>query len=435
MKSKIKFQNSFINKNPDKVKFWDKKLNENQSLDEIAAFSHKKYYWVCKKGEKVHSFEMSPADISRGRFCPYHSNPPKKLGFGNDLQSKNPQLAKEWHPTKNELTPSQVFERTSKKFYWLCKNNHVWLRSVHGRTLKGGRGCPYCANRKVGYGNDLQSKFPQLAKEWHPKKNRLKPSEVVGSGTTTKRFWICKYGHEWQASLDNRINNESNCPHCSNQTSRPELYIFSELSSIFKIVQNRKKINNDEIDIFIEDINLGIEYDGSYFHKNKLESDIIKKRRISNEIKLLNVREHPLKKVLSSDLILKTRNKTNYFEFFVKILNHSIDQKFIVDKKNLKVVKKYLKENIPRNEKFFKQMISYLPGPMKDNSLMILNPKLSKQWHPKKNGNLTPKNFSAHSGYRAWWLCKEGHEWQQTINIRSRNVNADCPICSGYRKK
>ena len=60
-----------------------------------------------------------------------------------------------------------------------------------------------------------------------------------------------------------------------------------------------------------------------------------------------------------------------------------------------------------------------------------INSKLIKEWHPEKNGPLSPNDFSAGSHYNAWWLGECGHEWQATIKNRSRGTG--CPICSGKK--
>ena len=60
-----------------------------------------------------------------------------------------------------------------------------------------------------------------------------------------------------------------------------------------------------------------------------------------------------------------------------------------------------------------------------------LDSKLIKEWHPKKNGLLSPNIFSAGSNYNAWWLGKCGHEWQAPISGRNRGDG--CPFCSGHR--
>ena len=88
----------------------------------------------------------------------------------NDLATTFPELAKEWHPTKNgTLCPSDVSMRSGEKVWWLGKCGHEWQATVSHRT--DGQNCPICSTHKLlsGY-NDLATKFPLVADEWHPKK-------------------------------------------------------------------------------------------------------------------------------------------------------------------------------------------------------------------------------------------------------------------------
>lgn len=57
-------------------------------------------------------------------------------------------------------------------------------------------------------------------------------------------------------------------------------------------------------------------------------------------------------------------------------------------------------------------------------------PELSKEWHPTKNGDLTPNDITAGKFKPVWWLCpKCGYEWQASPNNRKRGIG--CPCCSG----
>lgn len=70
--------------------------------------------------------------------------------------------------------------------------------------------------------------------------------------------------------------------------------------------------------------------------------------------------------------------------------------------------------------------------PLRGHSLAEVNPEVAKQWHPLRNGDLTPKNVSAGSHKRVWWLCENGHEWEAVIH--SRNSGSGCPMCARKRK-
>ena len=58
------------------------------------------------------------------------------------------------------------------------------------------------------------------------------------------------------------------------------------------------------VDIYIPSLNLGIEFDGSYWHKGKREFDKMKTEvLLSHGFQILRIRESPLKKILPNDVI------------------------------------------------------------------------------------------------------------------------------------
>ncbi|TRZ80398.1 hypothetical protein D4R86_04300 [bacterium] len=67
----------------------------------------------------------------------------------------------------------------------------------------------------------------------------------------------------------------------------------------------------------------------------------------------------------------------------------------------------------------------------KDNCLATLNPELAKEWHPTKNGTLTPYDITEHSGKKVWWKCKKNHSFFTSISNRS--AGRGCPYCSGRK--
>jgi hypothetical protein len=63
------------------------------------------------------------------------------------------------------------------------------------------------------------------------------------------------------------------------------------------------------------------------------------------------------------------------------------------------------------------------------NSLGVKYPELAKQWHPTKNGELSPDSFTPGSHEKVWWICEKGHEWN--AQIKSRVTGVGCPVCAG----
>lgn len=67
----------------------------------------------------------------------------------------------------------------------------------------------------------------------------------------------------------------------------------------------------------------------------------------------------------------------------------------------------------------------------KENSILLLNMEIAKEWNYEKNGNLKPEHFMPNSGKKVWWKCSQGHEWQAIIE--SRNTGSGCPYCAGKK--
>lgn len=130
------------------------------------------------------------------------------------LKDLNPELAKEWHPTKNpNFSLDKMSANNPKIIWWLGKCGHEWESSVAGRNK--GYGCLYCAGKKILTGfNDLNFLRPDLSREWHPTKNLpLLPTEI-GVGVRVMIAWQCERGHEWDALIYAR-NQGNGCPVCS----------------------------------------------------------------------------------------------------------------------------------------------------------------------------------------------------------------------------
>jgi len=141
---------------------------------------------------------------------------PRKPKPGQSLADKFPDIAKQWHPTRNgALTPAQIMPASNAKTWWRCRDGHEWEATVAGRT-SGGSGCPVHAGRQVVMGvNDLATRFPDIAAQWHPTRNCHHTSDDIVAGSATRVWWRCEHGHEWEAAVNNRTSRGSGCPVCA----------------------------------------------------------------------------------------------------------------------------------------------------------------------------------------------------------------------------
>lgn len=238
--------------NPELAVQWHPTKNGELKPTQVTANSNKKVWWLFSydipidypiehlRG-KHFNFEWQ-ASISKrnvGHDCPFFCGQAVCEGF-NDLRTVNPELAKQWHPTKNgDLKPTQVTTNSTKRVWWMYSYddpntgrhfNFEWKASIGDRNKN--QGCPYLSGQAVWEGfNDLATVNPSLAKLWHPTKNGdLKPEQVV-SGSGRRVWWLLQYDDpktrkhfdfEWQASIHNRTKG-ANCPFLT--TYRGENYI------------------------------------------------------------------------------------------------------------------------------------------------------------------------------------------------------------------
>ena len=58
-------------------------------------------------------------------------------------------------------------------------------------------------------------------------------------------------------------------------------------------------------------------------------------------------------------------------------------------------------------------------------------PRVAAQWHPTRNGTLTPQMVTPGSKKKVWWQCPEGHVWQAVVGSRAGDQRCGCPVCAG----
>ena len=132
----------------------------------------------------------------------------------------NPELAKEWHPTRNgNLNPRNVTPGSGKKVWWICISGHEWQAPVYSRSR--GSGCPLC-NKSTSAKNDETIVInTELRREWHLTKNTGLNLRNLPPGFNKKVWWICEEGHEWQATVRSRMRGRG-CPTCNRNLSKKD---------------------------------------------------------------------------------------------------------------------------------------------------------------------------------------------------------------------
>ena len=336
-------------KNPKVSDEFDLDANGGLKPSDFVEKSAKKVWWVCKENSK-HKWKAAIENrtyAKRPSGCPYCAN--KAVNHENNLLVKFPEVAKQWHPTKNgNVKPEDIYFATYKKYWWKCDigEDHVWEAAVEDRTgvhyknkkrKMTGTGCPACTGRQVADSNRLSIQFPRVAKEWHPTKNGdLQPDEF-SKGSKEKVWWKCHNGHEWESTITNRARGRD-CPDCKLKgVSKIEVRLAFEFYSIFGLKYKHKprvEINGKTWlpDILIEPMRLIIEYDGRAYHGDILFGD--KGRKITDTVKteefskkgwtVIRIREEPLQKITDNDIIVNPHDR-NYKQIVNDVLAKAIE--------------------------------------------------------------------------------------------------------------
>ncbi len=425
--------NDLQTKYPGLAREWSQTKNLGIKPSEVLCGSHKKAWWVCAAG---HEWEAVIKSRSLGGCgCPYCSGRNVITGI-NDLQTINPEVAREWNHGKNgKLLPSEIAFGSNRKVWWKCSKGHEWKVAVSNRTGSKKTGCPFCTNRFAlpGY-NDLASKNPGIALEWNYEKNKgakngdgadISTPDRITAVSGIKVWWKCRYGHEWKTAVANRTNG-AGCPYCSSSgTSVPEQGISFYLEQVCRVEQ-RRKISGLEIDVFLPEYNVGIEYDGIFYHKPIHAQKEAEKDRVLLEkgIRIIRIKEGKNNQIQNNRIIYyKTDDMRSNYDWALNQLCELLVS-FTGNKRFADITINAQKDLLKIRERSDLYV--------KKNSLAVLFPEIAQEWNQEKNGILQPDMFTIGSDTKVWWKCSKGHEWKTTVSHRTSRGDG-CPYCSQKR--
>jgi hypothetical protein len=176
---------------------------------------------ICRDGHRItlltgtdHKYRGPKTDACR--VCSHRL----VLSGYNDIVTLYPTVASEFHPEDNDgADPRQILAGSATTYLWRCNNEgHKYPATPSNRTGRKS-GCPTCINRNFVPGvNDILTKCPSLAPEWHPTLNALR-CDQVSIGSPNKAWWICRFGHVWEALIASRVRGVG-CKTCGARKSR-----------------------------------------------------------------------------------------------------------------------------------------------------------------------------------------------------------------------
>lgn len=285
------------------IKLWCKLNNKPYELvDDNYKLNDKLLKWKCINDNCKEEFFARWSNIQTGYGCPYCVG--QKAGISNCLATLRPDLAKQWHPTKNgDLTPYDVTCRSKKEAWWQCPNNpkHEWLSIIYNRDR--GNGCPYCIKSQGGHTRSSEDYnllvcSPHIAEEWNYDKNDKRPEDYTPvSGQHV--WWKCKKeecGYEWKSRIADR-HSGCGCPQCNESKGEKQLDCILTKYNISH--DKQYEFNNligvgggllrFDVPVFCDqektNLRLLIEYDGIFHYKKQYDDDGFETLKIHDELK------------------------------------------------------------------------------------------------------------------------------------------------------
>lgn len=413
-------EDSLLFVNPEVAKEWNFERNGKLQPEYFAPNSGKRVWWKCVQG---HEWQATILSRNSGCGCPYCSGR-NAISGETDLQTVNPELAKEWNYEKNiGLLPTDVLPNSEKIVWWKCPKGHEW-QAVIGNRNKG-RGCPFCSGKKVLAGfNDLQTVCSDLVVEWNSEKNgTLIPSNVT-AGSRKRVWWICSLGHEWQAMICDRVRG-TKCPYCAGNRLLKGYNDLQTINPALSKEWNYEKNNgllpegvtaNNNIKVWWK-CKIGHEWQASIYNRSKgTGCPFCANQRVVKGVNDLQTLNPSLSK------------EWNYEK------NCGLAPLDVLPNSERKVWWRCRKDHEwqatigSRNKGAGCPYCSGQRAIKGYNDLQTVNPTLAADWNFEKNDGLTPMDVLPNSNKKVWWKCPNGHEWQAVIG--SRNKGRGCRQCS-----
>ena len=269
---------------------------------------------------------------------------------------------------------------------------------------------------------------PEVLLQWDRSRNLPLTPETADAWSNEKVWWQCERAHRWQASIMSRASLGRGCPYCAGKLSIPgttDLATLNpELAAQWHPDRNGKLRPEDVTPGSDKRVwwlcekghawqtRVGVrarQGRGCPYCTGQLV--IPGENDLASRYPAVAARWHPIRNpVLPSEILAHTHKrywwlceKGHEWQVSPSALIQGCGCPYCAGKKSI-------------------------PG---ETDLATLNPELAAQWHPDKNGALTPRDVGTGNMSRVWWLCERGHDYQSPVYSRAQGCG--CPYCAGKK--
>jgi hypothetical protein len=418
---------------PKLVAQWHPTRNVDIFPYEVSYGSEKPIWWKCQNGPDHEWSASAYSRIGRGQGCPYCAG--RRVSVTNSIATVAPQLAAEWHPSKNgKLRPSDLTTGSARWVWWRCarRRQHEWQSSPHARS--GGRkGCPYCAGLRLSVTNSLARLFPDVAATWHAVRNgHLTPADVTAHTKTVSAWWQCPVAkdHVWRTAVGRRVR--TGCPFCSGKRIATSTSIAGVAPKVAREFDSVKNAPLTPASVHHRSRRL------VWWRCSKLPRHVWR-ATVENRTRGGTGCPFCAKSRLSPEnsLLARAPKVARMWDpesnSSLKPSQISADSKRVCAWRCTKDPSHRFRRQVRLAVKIgvcpFCAGRRAAPGV----TLATTAPLLSSEWHGELNGGVSPADVTPRSSRIVWWKCPRGadHVWAAPVSRRARG--AGCPFCAGKR--
>lgn len=284
----------------------------------------------------------------------------------------------------------------------------------------------WCENESTGVGE-------RILKGWDYEKNKELDINKLKTGSSKYAWFCCENGHEWKAQLRN-ITSGSWCNKCSCRgTSYTEQLIYVWACLQFNHVYNKTKLVGEEVDVYIEDLHLAIEYQSSSYHKDIVNKhDLVKlERLLAAGYQVLWITEWISLKKEVQTLYRDTKYKYRDGNHIISVLSNYLNQIYHLKTSDLLTDTMKRQAQISSTKVKYEDSLEYWLSHSEDKTFAE---KVLKSLDKEKNMNLKDI-YRGTTRVKIFMKCCDcGYEWITTPNHLTSDKHF-CHRCANKSRK
>ena len=407
---------------PDLAAQWDTSLNGDLTTA-VTAGSTRRARWRCDHG---HRWTAVIYSRTAGTGCPYCAG--RRAIPAASVAALRPDLLGEWAGDLNgDLDPTTIGPGSHRRGWWRCPADpdHRWQTRI-GDRARGAQptGCPYCTGTRVTPTTSLAATHPQVAADWDSTRNGTRTPAGVHPASNTHAWWRCPAGHHWQAQITSRTTGGAGCPYCAGRRATPATSLAAADPDLAARWDRTR--NGDLTPTAVRPAsNIHVWWACPKGHHWRAQINQRARRHTGSPDCAPRARHgHPLA-ATRPDLTAQWADSLNGGGPGTITTGSHVKAWWVCPADPTHLWRAEIRSRV-RGQTGCPYCAHKRPTP--PTCLAAVAPHLAQEWHPTRNGTLSPTDVLPRSNTPVWWQCPEQHDWATAP--ADRLGGTECPDCA-----